>query len=550
MSFPSGYDPTPLAPLFSISRRGEEILRWEHPQITDKSTTPRQDFEVESYALRTGVNTDAGNATITIPDHSESFAPTGISPIRPSDRLDISLGKDKDHITKYWTGEIKEVRVINNGTNQQHIEIACIGLINNLAYRFTTVDLIFESPAIDPTARITEIVKYIISGDGLLIPDTLDIDSIDIIPIDIRLTQYQHRNRSVKSIIADLAKLGSAVYGIDADKRFFFHLPYQSEFVVSSISDTDRTISNAYAQNVAYGVHNSQLTDGFGRSITFNADGSAYTFDQPNYTEYSDLASKNMINMRLQNITNKLHTISVRCKTQRTASTDDVLTSVKIWKQENPITLTEIVKDDESNILDLQPSNFNPPMTAKNELHEYFTELTGYDTRFRYFWLQIPRPSEWEEWYEEEKYYGLEIVPNQNIGFGINDDSTAEQNSAGTWFTLDWALRIFENIQVRLNGYNVHGSKKELIENAGKQLLGTSVILTEKSLERAATGRRVLDPINISPPDSRPPIGQRIKLIDSKGRISRPVLAGYDCSSSFSRRNVIHRMQLNLNEGI
>ena len=76
MTLPNNYNPTPLAPQIIISRRGVELYRWEHPQISD---SPRQDFNLENWAFRSGINTDAGNASIVIPDHDLQLAPQWLS---------------------------------------------------------------------------------------------------------------------------------------------------------------------------------------------------------------------------------------------------------------------------------------------------------------------------------------------------------------------------------------------------------------------------------------------------------------------------------------
>ena len=121
MTLPANYDPTPLAPEIIISRRGTELFRWQHPQISDE---PRQDFNLENWALRSGINSDAGNASIVIPDHDLQLAPHGLAPIEPGDMASISLGNNPANLTKYWAGEIKEVRLINGGTNKQKIEFS------------------------------------------------------------------------------------------------------------------------------------------------------------------------------------------------------------------------------------------------------------------------------------------------------------------------------------------------------------------------------------------------------------------------------------------
>ena len=196
MSLPANYDPIPLAPEIIISRRGTETYRWQHPKISDE---PRQDFDLENWAFRSGINTDAGNATIIIPDHGLELAPSEVSPFEPGDHVAISLGKNPANLTKYWAGEVKDSRLINGGTNKQKLELACVGQINELAHRYTTIDYMFADWQTNPSSRISEILKRVLSGDGLLLPDSLDLThNISNIPIRLPVS-YTHLTLPTKA---------------------------------------------------------------------------------------------------------------------------------------------------------------------------------------------------------------------------------------------------------------------------------------------------------------------------------------------------------------
>ena len=548
MSLPNNYDPTPLAPQIIISRRGTELYRWEHPQISD---APTQDFNLENWAFRSGINTDAGNASIVIPDHELEFAPNELAPIEPGDMASISLGKNPANLQKYWAGEIKESRLINGGTNKQKVELSCVGQINELAHRYTTIDYMFADWQTNPSSRITEILKRVISGDGLLLPDSLDITH-NISDINIRLPHYQHRNRSIKSIIADLAKVGNATYGLSPNRELFFGIPEQSDFVISSIGE-HQVESDAYVHNVAYGSHKSHLTDGFGRVITFGLTALNYIKNRGASSNISNLYNDGgtrrdiRIPIGTSEETKTFHSFQVRLYLSRRwyalvgngngnlSSTATYFRSVRIYKSRYGLGQTEAIPND-TPFISLDTASANPPITN----FDVFRRALGLSSSEEYAsgWVAFSEPADWDEFWEEGKVYALVLTPQSAtirrfVGYGVN------------------AIRITQISPTRLNTFATSGSKKEYIENAEGQDFETAKFLAEKFLEESQRGRRVLDAITIGPPARPPPLGKKITIHDAKsGRIIRPVLMGYDVSGSMATRNLAHKMQLSVSDAI
>ena len=405
MSLPNNYDPTPLAPQIIISRRGNETFRWQHPQIADE---PRQDFNLESWSFRSGINTDAGNCAIAIPDHDLQLAPNEKSPFEPSDMVVISLGKNPANLQKYWAGEIKESRLINGGTNKQKLEISCVGQINELAYRYATVDYTYPDWQTNPSSRITEILKRVMGGGDLLLPDDLDV-TYNISDINIRLPHYQHRNRTIKSIIADLAKIGAAVYGLSPDRELFFGIPEQSDFVISSIGD-NQVESDCYVHNVAYGSHKSHLKDGFGRVITLGLTAlnylKNYPVGNPVYNMYDVTAHDGYMVFPLGHMPEIFHAIQIvlylnkrwvgphpqNASLSRTAT---YFSSFRIYKTQ--YSLDHPIPRD-AQFIELSTGSTNPPITN----FEVFRRGLGLssDEEFASAWVTLSQPEAWADFWD------------------------------------------------------------------------------------------------------------------------------------------------------
>ena len=523
MTLPANYDPTPLAPQIEIKRKGVRILLWQHPQISDE---PRQDFNLESYSFRTGINTDAGNATLSIPDHENEFIHHGISPIQPADEIIISMGKTADNISEWYGGEVKEIRIIDGGYNKQKLELTSIGYANGLAYRFADFDMEWPDFETNPDSQVSEIARHVMQGENLFIQESLGLSGLDIGNVDVRLTHYQHHNRSVKSIIADLAKLGNATYGITPDKRFYFHGKESSDFKIGKIDQE----ADAYQQNVAYANHHSQVTDGFGRHLTFGVTSQNTVYDA-NYLD----GFSNLQYFGLPVVSENTHSVSVRCR-PTSKSNIQIFTDTKIYKTVskilNPPTRTNSslrsVANSAEDELELNPSSFSPPAETFAGLATHvFSPHSTY-----YLWLTIPFPTEWREFYDSEKNYVLGLENRHNLFFGRDPTGRLP------------IMKITEMNDTMLISHNVYGGKKEQIENANNQDLSTATLQAERYLYESHKGRRVYDPITISPPSRVPPTGYRVTLPDN----STPVLAGYNVSGNMSQRLIAHRIQLNLAE--
>ena len=521
MSLPNNYDPTPLAPQIEILRKGVRIFLWQHPQISDN---PTQDFNLESYSFRTGINTDAGNATLSIPDHENEFIQNGISPIQPADEIIISMGKSPDDLNEWYGGDVKEIKIIDGGYNKQKLELTSIGYSNGLAYRFADFDMEWPDFEINPDATVSEIARHIMQGEHLFIDETLNLNGLDIGNINVRLSHYQHHNRSVKSIIADLAKLGNATYGITPDKRFFFHGKESSDFKIGKIDQE----ADAYQQNIPYANHHSQITDGFGRHLTFGVTSQNYVYEQPDIKHYY----APLYYFILPIVSENTHSLTVRYRfTSRSQnnifSISEIIKTSSNWalgtSQHNLGRSTVIER------LELEPSSFSPNSNTFEELsnHIHHNHSTYYTN------ITIPLPADWENFYDSEFYYILYLRTSEST-------SGASNTLTGT----EPYLTISEMNDTMLISHNVYGGKKEQIENANNQELQPAQLIAERYLYESHKGRQVYDPITISPPSRVPPTGYRITLPDN----TTPVLAGYNVSGNMSQRLIAHRIQLNLAE--
>ena len=247
-SYPIGFNALPSAPSIIILDHKFRIkYRWEHPQISDN---PIQDFNLIEWKISAGINTDVGEASITIQDHDSKLINDNNSRAGPAiaagDLIQISLGKN--NVEPWFFGICDEPTVRRMGNNQQYIIIKSIGYGITLAHRFINIDYaqmlndagdVIET---DNTAKISELIKRVLTDNNVVaLPPPDQNIVIDIEDIDIKIRKYKKHNRSQAAVISELANFGNAVFGINPDLQFFCH---------ASNKPSDYTITNDLSLNL------------------------------------------------------------------------------------------------------------------------------------------------------------------------------------------------------------------------------------------------------------------------------------------------------------
>ena len=236
MSYPAGYDPSPLAPIIQIySPKWRLKYTWEHPILNEN---PTQDAPLLSWRLSVGINTDAGSASIEIEDNGNNLT-DGTSRSGPifktGDILQILLGKSSETLATWFTGIVNEPQLNRPGNAQQTITVPAYGWANRLNTRYITLihrqiqnaDDTFDDN--DDSAKISNLVNRIMTDESILLlppPDRSLTYAID--DIDIKIATLTKKVQTQQIALAELANIANAVYGITPDLQFYFRDSRQS----------------------------------------------------------------------------------------------------------------------------------------------------------------------------------------------------------------------------------------------------------------------------------------------------------------------------------
>ena len=227
---PAGYNPNGVAPVIYIYDQNLRLrYTYQHPQIIDP---PQQDFVLRAWSISGGINANAGLCGIVIEDHNADMTDTqGSLIIRPGWHIQILLGKDAAGLESWFFGIVTEPQVERPGHLQQIIRLTAFGYAHTLSSRFVTVkheqardEASGEVDSTDMSACVSELVKLVFHEDSLLIPPAdpnLTLNSID--PIDVKLANLDKVNQSQGIVLSELANVVNAVYGVTPDLDFYFH---------------------------------------------------------------------------------------------------------------------------------------------------------------------------------------------------------------------------------------------------------------------------------------------------------------------------------------
>ena len=236
MSYPPGYDPSPLYPKITIrDMAGTARYTYVHPALG----APR-DLDAESFSIRVGTGTDHGAGELVINDRTNKLTdrdnPRRPCIIRPGWEVTVELGKSAANLHRWFTGVVSEPEVSRPGTAQQTVILHIIGYGILLAYVFGSIDrrqkLLADGITPDPadrTTRIRDLFKAILTSPDIPIVGTaappITVPDAEIDDIPITLPDFHRHHNSLALMLADIAATAGAVYGIAPDKSAYLYLP-------------------------------------------------------------------------------------------------------------------------------------------------------------------------------------------------------------------------------------------------------------------------------------------------------------------------------------
>jgi hypothetical protein len=236
MALLSGFDPTPLMPKLTIyNRAGTEIYSFTSTLL---DATAARDFNLRALSGHIGLNDDTGSLSFIIDDVNESLVDSdGNVLIQEEWEVKLQVGKTVGGLYNLFYGKIKDTEVWKTDTNFSQIRINCGGLGIILNERNTSIKRFqkksadgLTADASDTDVYASQIAKEVVTEIDHLIDKELPqisgvtANGVDILNIQNQLIDFQQTNQTFAAAISNLAASAGAVYGIDADKDFFFRL--------------------------------------------------------------------------------------------------------------------------------------------------------------------------------------------------------------------------------------------------------------------------------------------------------------------------------------
>ncbi len=538
MSYPLGYDPAGLKPIVTIKDfDGNTAYRFESADLVDG--TPRQDFNLVSWNIHMGINSDHGSAMIGIDDRDNNLVDlitAGRSlKIRNDWEIVIELGKHKDNIQTWFTGIIEQPELSHPGKNMQEIALAAVGWGIRTAHRYVNFQhhqAKLDGEVLDgndESSKVSEIFKsvlmdqsnYLLGGD---VADGITADE-NIQDIDIRLPAFSKKYETAGAVLSELANTAGAVYGIDPDKKAFLRLhgAIASDFLVTNDVNPPTLLTQnwdqdkiMYLKNANFNYKDSTIDSGYTTLIGLDAIQTTNIHEQTESNALRDLSATSiaMPFTVTRNVASVLFFISKL--TSGAPVTADLFCTI------HPATST--IDYDAAITL----ASFIIPASRINKL------ITG--TRLTaYLEQQIDRTA-----IVQGGTYWLVLHRFGDTTNPIRIDyktATGTYQANGTLLTGAMKLTVKSYTTLNIIAQNTRhaaGRHKETIFNFSSFPTEESITNTfEGLLELYGSTRRIYDPITIETPADRPPLGTTIRIINNiSGLDINAELIGYDISGS------------------
>jgi len=232
----SNFDTTPLMPRLKIyDQDGTEQYSFTSTLL---DATANRDFNLRTVAGHLGINDDTGSLSFVIDDTESALVDSeGNCLIQEEWEVKLEVGKTLGGLYNIFYGKVKDAEVWEVDTNftQVRINVAGWGIIFN--DRNTNIKRFQKKQSDGETADTSDtdvypsqIAKEIVTETDHLVDAELvgesDIttNGVDVVNINNQLIDFQQNNQTWAAAIANLAASAGAVYGVDADKDFYFHL--------------------------------------------------------------------------------------------------------------------------------------------------------------------------------------------------------------------------------------------------------------------------------------------------------------------------------------
>ena len=532
MSFPMGYDPNPLKPLITIiDAAGDTIITYEDADVV--SGTPTQDYELKMWEIANGINTNHGMASVTFRDDDGDIDLDSLN----GHELKIQLGKD-DNPQTWFHGIIEQAKSIRPDSVRQHVKITAIGWGITTAKRIANIrrfqkresDGLTPDPD-DDDARVSELYKSLLTDSDILgFPGSgpLDINVDNVDDIDIRIPDFVRHGQTVALLLNELAETAGCYHGIDPDRNAYLRIrgAKESQFLVSA-DLTERNILTRnwdqdkimYVRSTAWTYRNSTVDAGY---TTIHGLGA-----QHDLLTHNDTSSNASLNLR-----------SYHYAIPFTHDHDNLArVSIQLSKSGTP---------DDRKDMTVQIIGATSGGAPKHDDLRKTVTLSG--ARLEAELASIS--------YHDIPLDKMQTTPGEKLFLRIvqypesaaNAISARYQTGTGTIYrssdgesyssvTGQVRMRVYSTKTIYMVGQNTVARKRHRPQETMISLddfpgEASAILAFEGMLESLGRIRRIYDPITVTAPTTRPPLGTAVRILDPDKIDRRANLIGYTIMSS------------------
>ena len=555
LQIPTDYNAEGLAPVVYIYDQNLQLrYTYQHPQIIDP---PTQEFVLLKWQISAGINSNAGSCRLTIEDHDAVMTEGGTSIIRPGWHVQILLGKDAAGLESWYFGIINEPAIDRPGYGQQLIQISSYGYGHTLSTRFVTLmheqerDANGDLDNTDMSACVSELVKQVFADESLVIPppdSNLTLDGIDA--IDVKLASLDKVNQSQGIVISELANVVNAVYGVDPNLSFFFHGADQHGGFTVSNGDA-RNIDAArlmIMSNKPYTTKDTIVRKAFTSLIGLDVTEQLDLINNPGGATTQRLARDEWYGWDIP-YRAALPSGDIEIALSKGQSGEPGDLKYVVFEGQNPTDLAEL-----DTLLD---SGSGTGIAYSGSIAG--SELTDLTTGINYVSFPVRLNAAVPAGHVRVIFMLIEW-PERAMAVNRNDGPDqqylASQSPGGVSNPTSGQaqMRVRSREQILLKAQNLTTQRQQQPKEQVQYLPDTppgeaATRIFEGLLDQAGQIRRIFTGVTVSTPNERPPMGKRVRLIDTHNNLDvNPLLIGMDIGADRQTKLSAIRMTLELEQ--
>jgi len=534
-------DPTELAPKLEIFNDADTLQKTFE---TDKiAASPTQDITISDLVLEWGVGTNWGKLVFLINDDANALTKNTLrreSTIERLWRVKLQLGKSISGLSTWFDGKILETEILRPGTGRQQLMITCVGWGDVLRNRITKLirnqDKLADGIDVDvadTTTTIDELIMDLTNDSDHQIDDNIpkltsivfdntDSEKICSTCLNIQIPNVNMTYSSYASTISRLLGLANMMWYVDPNRDLIARDPFAHDSGYLFTNDLGSLEEQNWdATKLGYII-------GAPVSWTDSASQSYYNFLHGVGPFAPLLDAKNeSVPDASDTIHDMWHAIPFKMKNDNLFKV-----AVKAIKTGTPAGIAEVIIT--GGDLTLGPNTDDTRRTIK--LNSKTLQSLGTSVPAKYFEIPVkPRlPVEPDEQlFIVFKKFGT-VTDTYNVNYFVDATSGAlafwDSSNGTSWAqqtTVGQAVfRAYSGRRVEITVENVNLTK--LLKEPREKLIPLRADMENLTARQALIAAssvlsksvRTYSAINVTAPDTRPPLLKFAKIVDAKTGLS------------------------------